>query len=63
MRRLARLLARLYPCQWRARYGEEFEALLEDASLRSRDVFGVLAAAFEMRMKTWQGERHCMIEA
>jgi hypothetical protein len=27
---LARLLTRLYPRAWRERYGEEFEALLED---------------------------------
>jgi hypothetical protein len=26
----ARLLTRLYPRQWRARYGEEFEAFLQD---------------------------------
>lgn len=45
MKRLARWLARLYPRQWRARYGAEFDALLEDMNLTWRDVFGVALAA------------------
>jgi hypothetical protein len=52
MKRLARLLARLYPRQWRARYGQEFDALLEDVNLTWRDVFGVALSALEMRMKS-----------
>ena len=52
MKRLAHWLARLYPRQWRARYGEEFDALLEDADLTWRDIFGVLMSALEMRMKS-----------
>jgi hypothetical protein len=52
MKRLARWLARLYPRQWRARYGEEFEALLEDATLGWRDCFGVVLSALEIRMET-----------
>jgi hypothetical protein len=52
MKRLARCIARLYPGQWRARYGQEFDALLEDANLTWRDVFGVMLAALEMRMKS-----------
>jgi hypothetical protein len=52
MKRLARWLANWYPRQWRARYGWEFNALLEDADLRWRDVFGILLSALEMRMKT-----------
>jgi hypothetical protein len=43
MNRLARWLARLYPRQWRARYGPEFDALLEDVN--RRDVFGVVLSA------------------
>jgi hypothetical protein len=30
MRRWMRIIARLYPAGWRARYGDEFDALLED---------------------------------
>jgi hypothetical protein len=45
VKRLARWLARLYPPQWRARYGHEFDALLEDVNLTWRDVFGVALSA------------------
>jgi len=51
MKRLARLVARLYPRRWRARYGPEFDALLEDANLTLLDVFGVVRSALEMRME------------
>jgi hypothetical protein len=52
MKRLACRLGRFYPRQWRARYGREFEALLEDVNLTWRDVFGVIWSAMEMRMKS-----------
>ena len=52
MKRFARWLARLYPRQWRARYGEEFDALLEDATLGWRDCWGVVLSALEVRMET-----------
>jgi hypothetical protein len=52
LKRLARLVARLYPRQWRARYGPEFDALLEDANLTLLDVFGVVRSALEMRMES-----------
>jgi hypothetical protein len=52
MKCLARLLAHLYPRQWRGRYGQEFDALLEDMNLTWRDVFGVALSALEMRMKS-----------
>lgn len=52
MKRLARELVRLYPRHWRARYGQEFDALLEDVNLTWRDVIGVALSALEMRMKS-----------
>jgi hypothetical protein len=52
MKRLARWLTRLYPRGWRARYGREFDALLEDANLTCHDLFGVVLSALEMRMKS-----------
>ena len=52
LKRLARLVARLYPRRWRARYGPEFDALLEDANLTLLDVFGVVRSALEMRMES-----------
>lgn len=50
MNRLAHMLARVYPRQWRARYGREFDALLEAAGIRWRDLFDVLIAALRMRL-------------
>jgi hypothetical protein len=62
MKRLAQCLARLYPRRWRARYGQEFDALLEDAKLTWHDVFSVLTGALQMHLKTWQGENYIMSE-
>ncbi len=45
MKGLARWLARWYPRRWRARYGQEFDALREDANLTWRDVVGVALSA------------------
>ena len=39
MKRVLRLLARLYPAWWRSRYGKELEALLEDAGSGRRDAW------------------------
>ena len=52
MKKLARWLTRFYPRWWRARYGCEFEALLEDSTITVLDLFGVVRSALEMRMKT-----------
>jgi hypothetical protein len=49
MRKLARSLIRLYPASWRARYGEEFEALLEDSSPGWAGVFDLLKGAVRMQ--------------
>ena len=35
---MRRFLVRLYPADWRARYGDEFEALLEERPLGPFDV-------------------------
>lgn len=53
MRRLLRFLVRLYPRDWRARYESEFEALLEDAGPRWRDLGDVVWGALAMQMRTW----------
>jgi hypothetical protein len=50
MRRLIEWGVRLYPAQWRARYGDEFLALVEDARPRWRDVWDVLRGALAMRL-------------
>jgi hypothetical protein len=57
MKRILKFLARLYPPTWRRRYGDEYEALLEEANPRVRDVFDVFWGAFKMQMKTWRMAR------
>ena len=42
MRRWLRRLAALYPRRWRARYGAEFAALLEEVEPDWRQFFNVL---------------------
>ena len=41
------LLIRLYPASWRARYGDEFEAILEEGPLGPFDVADILLAAID----------------
>jgi hypothetical protein len=48
--RLARWLVRLYPRDWRERYGEEFEALLQEGSGEFRALVNVLCAALRERV-------------
>ncbi len=57
MKRILKFLARLYPLTWRNRYGDEYEALLEEAKPRAGDVFDVFWGAFKMHMKTWRMSR------
>jgi len=44
---MRRFLLRLYPVAWRARYGDEFEALLEERPLTPFDVADVLLGAVD----------------
>jgi capsular polysaccharide biosynthesis protein len=53
MRRLMRFAVKLYPAAWRARYGQEFEALLEDTGPVGRDMWNVMGGALKMQMVTW----------
>ena len=53
MRRWTRLAAKLYPAAWRARYGAEFEALLEEAGSGWRVLGDVLKGAFDMQFSSW----------
>jgi hypothetical protein len=43
----------LYPRSWRARYGEEFVALLEKEGTGPRVVLSVVAGAFDAWMSLW----------
>jgi hypothetical protein len=44
------LLIRLYPAHWRARYGEEFESLLEERPLGPFDVADILLGALDAQL-------------
>ena len=48
MKRLLRAAARVYPRAWRDRYGDEFDALIDDLTPRWRDVFNVVIRALIM---------------
>ena len=50
MKRLLRVAARLYPRAWRDRYGEEFDALIDDMRPRWRDVVNTLVGALIMQI-------------
>lgn len=50
MRRIAQVLIRLYPAGWRARYAEEFAALIEDSSPGPAGVFDLLKGAIKMQL-------------
>jgi hypothetical protein len=52
MKRLLFLAAGLYPRWWRQRYGDEFDALLEDINPNWRAMLDVLTGAMTMQMKT-----------
>ena len=45
-----RFLVRLYPANWRQRYGEEFEALLEDTPPGWAGIFDLLKGAIKMQL-------------
>lgn len=50
MKHLARFLISLYPAQWRERYGEEFEALLEDKPPTLSILFDLIKGATKMHL-------------
>ena len=48
---MKRFLIRLYPATWRARYGDEFEALLEERPLGPFDVADIALAAIDAHIR------------
>ncbi|HUQ78600.1 MAG TPA: hypothetical protein VM427_06995 [Patescibacteria group bacterium] len=51
-----RALVRLYPASWRARYGEEFTALLEERPIGPFDVADIMLGALDARLRL-RGQR------
>jgi hypothetical protein len=52
MKRLALLIARLYPYAWRKRYGAEFEGLLGDLNPSAAMLFDTFTGALNMQIKS-----------
>jgi len=53
MGRMARWIIRLYPASWRARYGEELEALLLDTGADARIIGDLARGGMRMQLKAW----------
>jgi uncharacterized protein involved in exopolysaccharide biosynthesis len=53
MKRGIRAAAWLYPKSWRERYGDEFEALIEDSRADFRSLADVLRGAVKMQFSRW----------
>jgi hypothetical protein len=52
-KQIIRWVARLYPRPWRDRYGEEFDALLDDAPAGASAAIDILLGAIRMQIRTW----------
>ena len=50
MRPIINLLLRCYPARWRARYGDEFAAVLDERPLGPFDVADVLLGALDAHL-------------
>ena len=53
MNRVARWMIRLYPASWRARYGDEIDALLSDTGADVRIVGDLARGGMRMQLKAW----------
>ena len=53
MNRLANWMMRLYPSRWRARYGDELDALLADSGADARVVVDLFRGGMKMQFSTW----------
>ncbi len=51
MNQVNHLLLRAYPARWRARYGDEFEALLAERPLGPFDIADILLGALDAQLK------------
>lgn len=52
------LLIRLYPARWRARYGDEFAAILEERPLGPFDVADILLGALDAQLRLRERGAH-----
>jgi hypothetical protein len=60
VKRIIRFLAKLYPAPWRARYGAEFDQLVEDSRTGWGDAANVVTGALKMQFTKWGYGRFAM---
>jgi uncharacterized protein involved in exopolysaccharide biosynthesis len=63
MKRALRAAAWLYPKRWRERYGDEFEALIDDAGADWRSLADVTKGALKMQLSHWGSGRIITVAA
>jgi hypothetical protein len=51
MKKLARMMAALYPARWRRRYGDEFDALIEDSDSGWCAIVDLAKEAIKMQLR------------
>ena len=61
MRRLAQWMMRLYPARWRARYGDELDALLAETGADARVVLDLFRGGVRMQFSTWSFARLAVV--
>jgi hypothetical protein len=61
MKRIAGLVIRLDPSAWRARYGAEMQALVEDATPGTGVVLDLLKGAIGMQLSVWNFPRLALV--
>lgn len=63
MRTLQKFLARIYPPAWRARYGEEFDAMLDQIEPRFEHLIDITKGALAMQFGEWSYVRWAIVFA
>jgi hypothetical protein len=61
IKRLAWMMAALYPAAWKKRYGDELDALIEDAGGGWRVISDLLKEAVKMQLKTWSSGKLALV--
>ncbi len=63
MRTLQKILARIYPPGWRSRYGDEFDAMLDQTEPRFRNLIDITKGALAMHFGEWSYLRWAIVFA
>ena len=63
MKTLQKILARIYPPGWRARYGDEFDAMLDQTAPRFGNLIDIVRGALAMHLSEWSYVRWVIVFA